>query len=273
MVSVRTLEGRRPRLGWPWPTWLSHSGGVRVGAFVFAVLLHTGAAGWAVAQGGPPLETDDPGTPGGGHVELNVAVGSEREDAGTTYDAPRIDANFGVGARVQVKAELPWRVATARTEPTRSGIGSLGLGVKWRFADRKGFAASTYPQVTFGGSDRTRAEGIAESETVFLPLELAWYPGPVSLDAEVGYELGDGSPEMVFGLAVSRLAGRWLELLGECHAGGGTDLGDLGFRCGAGFRWELRQSLSALGAFGVRVGGPEGSGPDQRWYTGAQLRW
>jgi hypothetical protein len=240
---------------------------------VLAWVLYPGVATRAVAQGGPPLETDDPGTPGGGHVELNLAVGSEGDGAGTTYDAPRIDANFGVGARVQVKAELPWRVATARGEPTHTGIGSLGLGVKWRFADRKGFAASTYPQVTFGGSHRARADGIADPESVFLPVELAWYPGPVSLDAEIGYQLGDGSPEMVFGLAVSRLAGRWLELLGECHAGGATALGDLGVECGAGFRWELRQSLSALGAFGVGVGGPESSRPDRRWYTGAQLRW
>ena len=237
------------------------------------MLLHAGTAGGAVAQGGPPLETDDPGTPGGGHVELNLSVGSEGDDAGTSYDAPRVDINVGVGARAQLKAEVPWRVATTRGEPTHTGIGSAGVGIKWRFADRKGFAASTYPQVTLGGSDRARAEGLADRETVFLPVELAWYPGPVSIDAEIGYQLGGGSPEMVFGLAVSRLAGRALELLGECHAGGATDLGDLGVQCGAGFRWELRQSLSALGALGVGVGGPKANRPDQRWYTGAQLRW
>jgi hypothetical protein len=246
---------------------------MRVGAVILAILLQAGPASRSVAQGGPPLEADDPGTPGAGQVELNLAVGAEREQGGTVYDAPRIDANLGVGSRVQLKAEVPWRIATAPAEPEHSGIGSMILGIKWRFADRKGFAASTYPQVTFGGSDRARAEGIADPETVLLPVELAWYPGPVSLGAEIGYELGEGDPELVLGLAVSRPAGRWLELLGECRAGGGTDVGDLGFLCGAGFRWELRQTVSALGAFGVGVGGPEASRPDRRWYTGAQLRW
>jgi hypothetical protein len=237
------------------------------------VLVQAGAAAGSAAQGGPPLETDDPGTPGSGHVELNIAVGSERDEGATVYDAPRLDLNVGVGARFQLKAELPWRVATARAEPTRSGIGSLGLGLKWRFADREGLALSTYPQVTLGGSERARGEGLADPARLLLPVELAWYPGPLSLGAEVGYELGEGAPELVFGLAVSRTAGRSLELLGECHAGGGTEVRDLGFLCGAGFRWELRRTLSALGAFGVAVGGPAASGPDRRWYSGAQLRW
>jgi hypothetical protein len=88
------------------------------------------------AQGGPPLETDDPGTPGPGHVELNVSAQAERDVSGTVYDAPRLDANVGVGARLQLKLEVPWRVATAPAQPTETGIGNVGVGVKWRFAEQ-----------------------------------------------------------------------------------------------------------------------------------------
>ncbi len=238
------------------------------------VLTCLGATRSVQAQGGPPLETDDAGTPGPGHVELNVSVEAEREPGGTVYDAPRIDANLGVGARLQLKLEVPWSVATAPAEPTRTGVGNVVLGVKWRFAQPGSVAVSTYPQLTLGRSESAQEKGIAESKTeVLLPIEIAWDAGPASLNAEVGYQRGEGTEEILYGLALAHEARPSLELLGECHGSGDADLTDQGVLCGVGFRWKLQQTMSVLGAFAAGVAGSVEDRPDHRVYGGVQLRW
>lgn len=53
------------------------------------------------------MVTDDPGTPGGGHWEINLAWTGEHSSGETTQDAPLLDLNYGVGDRLQVKYEVP----------------------------------------------------------------------------------------------------------------------------------------------------------------------
>jgi len=226
------------------------------------------------AQGGPPLETDDPGTPGPGHVELNISVEAEREGSGTLYDAPLFDLNVGVGTKLQAKVEVPWRVATGASGPTQTGLGNFGFGMKWRFAETRTVGLSTYPQVTLEALNSSLQKGVADSgTTLLLPLQVAWDPGSISVNADLGYELGLHAPQLEYGLAVARDAGPALELLGECHGGGDSDLTGQGVRCGVGFRWELQRSLVLLAAFGAGVAGSPENRPDHRLFTGAQLRW
>ena len=54
-----------------------------------------------VAQGGPPLITDDPDTPGPGHWEINLAASRETNQSGTTVES-LADINVGVGRRLQL---------------------------------------------------------------------------------------------------------------------------------------------------------------------------
>src|SRR4051794_20410627 len=74
-----------------------------------------------------------PAPPGPGRLELNVSAEAEREAGGTVYDAPRLDADLGVRARLLLKLEVPWRVATAAAQPAMSGVGNIGFGIKWRW--------------------------------------------------------------------------------------------------------------------------------------------
>lgn len=67
-----------------------------IGAIGFA------AAPFAFAQGGPPMITDDPGTPGNQKWEINLAVAFEHRPGETSFDAPAIDLNYGVGEHVQL---------------------------------------------------------------------------------------------------------------------------------------------------------------------------
>jgi len=233
-----------------------------------------GAAQSAQAQGGPPLETDDPGTPGPGNLELNVSVEAERESVGTFYDAPRLDFNVGVGARLQLKLEVPWRVADGAAGPAQTGMGNPVLGVKWRFAQTHAVAASVYPQATLEGPESSRGKGLADSGTaLLLPIEVAWDPGPVSLNGEVGYELSQDTPELVYGLALAYEAARALELLGECHGSGDANLARQGVLCGLGLRWALQDRIVLLAAYSSGVAGSAEERPDHRVYTGVQLRW
>ena len=226
------------------------------------------------AQGGPPLITDDPGTPGPGRTELNVSAQAERDVSGTVYDAPRLDANVGVGHRLQLKLEVPYRVATAPAQPNETGVGNASIGVKWRFAETGSVGVSTFPQFTFGRSASAQDQGIAESDAEFLiPLEVAWIAGPVALNADMGYQNAAGAEEIIYGLALARGIPPSAELLGECHGSGDIDLTHQGVLCGLGFRWKLEQAASLMGAFAVAVAGSAEDRPDHRAYGGVQLRW
>ena len=49
----------------------------------------------AFGQGGPPMITDDPGTPGNGKWENNLASIFEHRPNETSIDVPAIDLNYG----------------------------------------------------------------------------------------------------------------------------------------------------------------------------------
>jgi len=53
-------------------------------------------------QGGPPMLTDDPGTPGPGKWEDNIAFAFEHRPGETFYDTPQFDLNYGVGDHIQL---------------------------------------------------------------------------------------------------------------------------------------------------------------------------
>jgi hypothetical protein len=228
------------------------------------------------AQGGPPLETDDPGTPGDGNIELNLALEVERTSGGTGYDAPRMDFNYGAGDRVQLKLEVPWRVATALSEPTRTGFGNVTVGLKWRFAewDSGQASISTYPQFTLAASRDAASKGLADSgSAVLLPIEIAWSMGSLSLAAELGYLREQDVSELTYGLVVATQALPPIELVSECHATGEIQFTGIGVLCGAGVRWELGPPISVLSALEMGVAGPAQSRNERRLYAGVQLRW
>src|SRR6266478_6230267 len=105
----------------------------------------------ASAQGGPPLITDDPDTPGPGYWEINIAALLDRENGGRRMEMPRLDINYGVGRRIQLKFEVPWVRAWDRAGQSRIGAGNAEVGIKWRFLGQEGqrIAWSVYPQFEF----------------------------------------------------------------------------------------------------------------------------
>jgi hypothetical protein len=232
----------------------------RIAAGILGAAL-TVAAASARAQGGPPLFTDDPGTPGPGNWEVNVAVTLDRTSPASSWGAPLVDANYGWGDRLQLKLEIPW-VVVSDGASTRGGIGNPLLGVKWRFLDEEtaGVGVSTYPQLGFNVSSLSVDRGLVERDTTFfLPVSAARSLGPVSVNIELGriFESG-GAGEWVWGLALGHSFGR-VEALAEIFGarGEGAESRRAGVNVGA--RVPVFVSSTLLASGGWSLSSPDGA--------------
>jgi hypothetical protein len=242
---------------------------------VLVVALLAGA-GRLQAQGGPPLRTDDPGTPGPGHWEVNVAVTGETFLGRSGYEAPLVDLNYGVGDRLQLKVEAAARLDD---EPGRldAGLGNPLVGVKWRFAEdeRRGFALSTYPQLELVSPARTALDKAERAgDALLLPLEGTVHWAGLDWNAEVGYLVAAHvAPDAIYGLAVGRGVSERLELAAECRGEGDTSLRERAVVCSLGAREAVAAGYTLLGAVGTAAGGPRDDRPHVAFYLGLQSVW
>lgn len=236
------------------------------------VLLLLAGAVPARAQGGPPLLTDDPGTPGPGRWEVNVAFTLDRTSLGRELDTPLVDANYGWGERLQFKLEIPWIVEDEAVEGRHSGLGNPLLGVKWRFVDedKAGVAVSTYPQLGFNLVSSSADRGLAERETSFLlPVSAVKRVGPVSLDVEAGRLFRAGGGFWVWGVAIGRDIGK-VEALAELFGTSGPQASDRQTIVNLGGRYRMGEHATLLFSAGGSV--YDGEGPHHLVaYLGLQL--
>ena len=229
-----------------------------------------------LAQGGPPLKTDDPGTPGSGHWEINLAVTAEQTHGEKVFELPRLDINYGQGARVQIKYEVPWELMPT-PEGHVSGAGNSIIGVKWRFLDedRHGAALSMYPQFQFLSTPAAVRRGLAERNwELLLPMEFEKSFKFISVNAELGYNIRQrDKDQLIYGLAVGRDLTRSFELVSEAH---GTCLRDsrenqILFNVGA--RWKLSSRLTLLMAGGRVVVHPSQTESNKFAYFATQFNF
>src|SRR5208282_1667210 len=105
-----------------------------------------------LGQGGPPMITDDPGTPGDGNWEINTADIATFARTQSINQVPYFDINYGWGDRLQLKMEGGYTIFKSAGDSAESGPGPLLVGVKWRFMDQEKdgvLSISTYPQLSF----------------------------------------------------------------------------------------------------------------------------
>jgi hypothetical protein len=171
--------------------------------FVSLFVLLAMATGVARAQGGPPFITDDPGTPGNHHWEVNLGWIADHNPAHASYQLPDIDMNYGWGDRIQLKYELPLAAATDEHNTTRAGLGESLLGIKWRpyehhtageakTDENMTFSLGTYPQVSINNPTSAVRRGVVEpGPQYYLPVEATAKVGPVSLNGELGRWIGN----------------------------------------------------------------------------------
>ncbi len=186
---------------------------------IFAALT---TAGGLRAQGGPPMITDDPGTPGDKHWEINLSWTDQRTPGSTLVGLPLLDANYGVGDRLQLNYQGSWNILREADSSAESGLSASQLAVKWRFYDAgdTGLQMSTYPRVFFlnpGDSDR---RGTADPNTTFLlPVEVRKDFGVLAINVDFGHMFSAAAEDRgwIGGLCVGREVKKGWELDAEVH--------------------------------------------------------
>jgi len=205
----------------------------------------------ARGQGGPPMITDDPGTPGDGNWEINIAWTIEHAGSATVHEAPLLDMAYGVGDRVQLKYEVPWIVAHESGLGSRGGLGNSNLGVKWRFFDAgdDGWRISTFPQIVFRNPGSASVErGLAEAgTTVMLPFQFERQFSLLAVNLDFGHvwhsEVDD---EWFGGIAVGHEASERLELMAELHADASARIERSALTLNCGARWAATRHGTLL---------------------------
>jgi hypothetical protein len=243
----------------------------RLPAALTSLLLAAGAP--AYAQGGPPMVTDDPGTPGDGHWEINLASIGSRAGGNWLIAAPDADINYGWGERIQIKLDTPWNLRDDHGFRA-SGFGTSLFGVKWRFLDDEssGWTISTYPQIGFNFDSGAVARGLADpGNSLFLPLESAGHVGPVEWNVELGRNLQTQAPDQwIGGLVLAHSFGADLETMIELRrVAGGADSSTL---LNLGLRRELAKGWTLLAALGHETAGASAERIQLLYYLGIQLQ-
>jgi hypothetical protein len=208
-------------------------------------------AAWG--QGGPPMMTDDPGTPDPGTWEINLAVTGDLRPDTREYEAPVVDVNYGAGGHVQLTFSLPLAFTHEAGAGTHGDLGEVELGTKWRFVDQ-GHAlpldVSTFPKLVFHPALNGPQE---EGTEVIVPFEVARSAGPFSVNLDGGRVFQRHSPvHWFYGAAVQYARTDAMQWIAEYHVDTGQDDGTARF-VNAGFRRDLDPHRILLFSIGRRV--------------------
>ena len=134
-----------------------------------------------------------------------------------------MDANYGVGDRIQLNYQASWNILRDADEPAESGMSDSQIAVKWRFYDagETGLQVSMYPRITFldPDSDSDRRGTADPSTTFLLPFEVRRDFGAVSLNADFGHVFSAAAQDRGWmgGLCVGREVSKGWELDAEVH--------------------------------------------------------
>ena len=219
------------------------------------------------AQGGPPLITDDPLTPGPGKWEINIATAVERSSLITEWQIPFIDINYGVGKYMQLKVESPFVIENENGKNIGNGFDGIKFGIKYRFLDAESFGSniSSYPQIQIPLNLEDKSE-------IFLPIEWNKEWSSFGLTVELGHDWMQGhSAGWSGGIAAALFLNR-TDVLVEYH----TNMQEILFNISEpminlGIIWEYSESLSFPVSFGKSL--HQKNNETNLWsYIGVQLR-
>lgn len=236
-------------------------------------------ANWSLASGGPPMITDDPGTPGDGNWEINIAALTNHAADATIYQLPLIDANYGVGERFQLKLQAPWMLQSESNGATRSGAGNGLAGVKWRFYDagEDRWQISTYPQIEFDIPNSNAARsGLAESGVNYLlPLEFMRIFGDNDINVEFGrwFRAERQADSWIAGVAFTHQVRKGVEFIAELHDEMLTHRSPGEAILNFGARWDFSEHYALLLAAGRDVHNSLAPANTLLTYCGLQMRY
>jgi hypothetical protein len=149
--------------------------------------------GLETTPGSPPLDVDDPGTPGCNAWEVNIVTSGEFGKT-QSWETPLLDINYGVGDNVQLKFEVPYGFSKT-DDVSESGVGLAEIGVKYRFYENEasGVEIAVYPQVEFAIpgtaiADTEEGKGMLTKLPLLVAKKLGeTSKGDIMLTANAGY--------------------------------------------------------------------------------------
>jgi len=215
----------------------------------------------AFAQGGPPMITDDPGTPGNGKWENNFAIAFEHRPGETAYDVPAIDLNYGVGEHIQLTLQTAPVLLKRSGHGLIGGVGGTEAAVKWRFLDEatSGFDMSMFPRVIFNIEQSSVRRGLAEDGTRFqIPFQTAKTFGRLHTDAEFGPLAGTiGRSEWLYGIVCGFDVAKPTMLMAEVHGTSRMNFTRDVLTLNFGLRHEFTQTYILILSMGHEIRSPD----------------
>ena len=162
--------------------------GVGVGVALLALLLLTAASSRALAQAGPPFQTDDPTPVDLGHYEAYVFGLVDGTPVEVDTVGPAFEFNWGAIPRIQLHAIVPLGgiypsnspvyAPDSGTGPSAFGVTDTELGVKF------GFIKQTRHRPQIGSF--TMFEIPTGSYSRGLSIGKVWYKLPIWVDKDIG---------------------------------------------------------------------------------------
>lgn len=229
-----------------------------------------------VALAGPPIQTDDTGTPGSDKWEANMGFSLDKRQNVFRFEAPALDLNYGIGARIQLNYSVSWIVLDPKDEAAKSGLGNSEIAVKWRFLDedKHGVAVSVYPRFIFNNPTGSADRGLVDDGTVFrLPIQIEKKIGIMDVIANIGYEFHQrGNDTWLYSVAVKYGEVKGLDLLAEVFGSAESGLKNAEDVCNIGFRKDMSENYTILTSIGRNLR----EGPDRPTllsYVGLQMRF
>jgi len=242
---------------------------------VFTIAICTLAAGNARAQGGPPMITDDPGTPGPGKFEINLAIAFDRRPSEIAFDAPAIDINYGVGENIQLTLQTAPVILKRRGQGAIGGLGGTEAALKWRFLEEEKFGAdvSMFPRVIFNLVQSSIRRGLSEDGTrVQLPFQVAKKFGKVALDFEWGALASTvGRSEWLYGIVGGVELTKSTTVMAELHGTSRMSFDRDVLTVNVGIRQKLTDHAILIASLGHQVRSPAGEPLAFIGYCGVQL--
>ena len=237
----------------------------RVGLFVAcaSTLSH-------VALAGPPLMTDDPGTPGPNAWEINLAGDLEYGPSQESVEGPLLDVGYGIGRRWELGVAAAWVWSGALGDTPSGSMGSAELSAKWRFlgeADR-GFALSFSPQFDFNPQDVEEYGLLHRGTALELPFQVGWSTEKFQVIGDAGYVIAIQNTDVVWaGAAGIGEIKEALDLMAEVHVEVPGDASSVEVVANAGFTYEFNETFALLASAGSAAWT---GGPDFLAYAGLQ---
>ena len=219
--------------------------------------------------------TDDPGTPGNGKWENNLAIAFEHRPNETSIDVPAIDLNYGVGEHIQLTLQTAPVLLKRSDHGLIGGLGGTEAALKWRFVDEAtgGFDMSMFPRVIFNVVQSSVRRGLAEDGTRFqIPFQAAKTFGRWRADAEFGPRSSTiGRSEWLYGVVAGYEVAKPTMLMAELHGTSRMNFDRDVLTLNFGIRQTLTERCIFIGSLGHEVRTPDGDPLAFIGYIGVQL--